>query len=67
MEQGDQTTVTSWCPKTTARQSLGKLQTQQNFQMVSMGKIKKKLRYKTEERRNTMLRTLGKILGQSCT
>lgn len=50
MEQGDQTTVTSWCLKTTARQSLGKLQTQQNFQMVSMGKINKK-KVKIQNRR----------------
>lgn len=42
MEEGDQKTVTSWCLKTTpARQFLGNLQTQQNFQMVNMGKIKK--------------------------
>jgi len=40
MEQGDQTTVRSWCLKTTpAIQSLKKLQAQQNFEMVSMRKI----------------------------
>lgn len=42
MEQGDQKTVTSWCLKTKpVSQSLGKPQTQQNFQMVNMRKILK--------------------------